>query len=813
MTENRNPHKFPHRRDIVSIADLRIDGLPAKHEHGLPVGNGRMGSLVWIYRYGLIGFHQSKLRLQINRVDVFGFNSYSAVPRVHQDYCGGCGIIEISFGNEAFSQGGTRQHLKIYDGEMSAVAEDMSVRVLAWHERDVMALEFDDQRANPAPIDIDLQMLRPDKVQNGQHIAESKLDIKDDRLVLSQEFTEPSYTGNSRGDHYCATAVAIGVLGRRSDARRLSHSTARLTLEGKKGRFTVLIGSDAGMEKSGNTTSRAMAHLNAAETAGFDKLATRNSAWWHDFWEKSFIWIPGNPEFIKLWAYYLYLSGCTMGGNYPAKFNGQIWGTKGDTRSWGGRYWWWNQGCMHSAFFAANHVELNNPLFDMRTNAYDAFVKAADQDWDSSGIFIPETGTFNGPEELPGEIAGEIRKVFINGELPSEKLKSFKGNRNTHESRWSWADPTIPVGWVSHVMVVAAKTADLFWRRYEYTLDKAWLRDRAYPMIKGAAEFYRTYPNLKKEADGKYHIYNTSLYEHFWGSKDCIDDLALMRGVFAVAIKASELLGIDEELKAKWSDVNINLATYPTCNTPKALSALEHPDGLSTFAQGIGPTYKERGSFGPESPRLRPMEEFDLLTLESDAPDLWQTAMATFEAHPGFSAYHEGREGSETSRFPIYAARLGRTDSIEVFLPMWLKHWEGKWNAPNGLPEKEGKQAFSVQGYGIFADALQQSLCQSIAPSPGEKPVIRVFPAWPRQWDASFQLLCKGDFLVTSSIERGEITFVEIKSQLGGECTLRNPWENARATLVIDGREAGTMEGSLLEVATKKGQIATLTKL
>ena len=104
----------PDFRDIVSTADLRFDTHLAKHEHGLPVGNGRMGGLVWIHSDGLIGFHQSKLKLQINRVDAFAFNSYSAVPQNHHDYCGGCGYVEISFRGEPFPRGGTKQHLNIY---------------------------------------------------------------------------------------------------------------------------------------------------------------------------------------------------------------------------------------------------------------------------------------------------------------------------------------------------------------------------------------------------------------------------------------------------------------------------------------------------------------------------------------------------------------------------------------------------------------------------------------------------------------------------------------------------------------------------
>ena len=54
------------------------------------------------------------------------------------------------------------------------------------------------------------------------------------------------------------------------------------------------------------------------------------------------------------------------------------------------------------------------------------------------------------------------------------------------------------------------KSATLYWQRYQFTMDTNWLRDRAYPIIKGAAEFYRNFPNFGKEADGKYHIHHVN---------------------------------------------------------------------------------------------------------------------------------------------------------------------------------------------------------------------------------------------------------------------------------------------------------------
>ncbi len=53
---------------LVSKANLKFNEVLPKHQYGLPIGNGRMGSLVWISNK----LNQSKLKLQINRVDVFG---------------------------------------------------------------------------------------------------------------------------------------------------------------------------------------------------------------------------------------------------------------------------------------------------------------------------------------------------------------------------------------------------------------------------------------------------------------------------------------------------------------------------------------------------------------------------------------------------------------------------------------------------------------------------------------------------------------------------------------------------------------------
>src|SRR5215469_13282957 len=92
---------------LVSRADLTYDKPVPRSEEGIPIGNGRMGTLVWTT--------PTQLRFQINRVDVYGSNcaSNSFFER-HTDYCGGCAFVDIDFHPVApFPESGFRQHLSV----------------------------------------------------------------------------------------------------------------------------------------------------------------------------------------------------------------------------------------------------------------------------------------------------------------------------------------------------------------------------------------------------------------------------------------------------------------------------------------------------------------------------------------------------------------------------------------------------------------------------------------------------------------------------------------------------------------------------
>lgn len=131
---------------------------------------------------------------------------------------------------------------------------------------------------------------------------------------------------------------------------------------------------------------------------------------------------------------------------------------------------------------------------------------------------------------------------------------------------------------------------------------------------------------------------------------------------------------------------------------------------------------------------------------------------------------------------------------------------------PNRLTLREGPGAIDCQRLGRAAEALHAALLQSVPPAPGKDPVIHIFPAWPREWDAAYTLLARGAFLVSTSIEKGRIDFVEIQSQVGGECRLRNPWPDAALTLYRNVKKAGDLSGSLLAFHTARGETVTVVR-
>lgn len=103
------------------------------------------------------------------------------------------------------------------------------------------------------------------------------------------------------------------------------------------------------------------------------------------------------------------------------------------------------------------------------------------------------------------------------------------------------------------------------WFYYEYTGDKAWLQERAYPLLKAAATFYAGFQKKYQKEPGADLYPSMHIWEgpgwmpEFRGNRNLIDDLVMFRQTYDWAIRAAEILGVDEDLRNQWQTASESL--------------------------------------------------------------------------------------------------------------------------------------------------------------------------------------------------------------------------------------------------------------
>ncbi len=836
---NLNGQEIDYRR-LISNADLVYVEPIDRSEAGMPLGNGTMGSLVWT--------SPSSLKMQINRCDVFAVNkSTDSFKQRHTDYASACGFVDIDmvgYGEDIFIKENFNQKLNLYDGLMTLDGNGIKSRLIACNNKDVFAVEITDTRDEPCSVKINLRMLRyamqylngenydlykdhKIKVKSVGHTAISQLHIDGNNIILTQEFSE--------NDFYNSSAVAIGVSGRDSRARFLNGSTVQLNVEPGKGTFTVYISSASDFNDVNESIAQSLKSLESAKSKEFNRLLSDNMSWWHNFWSKSYVDLSsddGEADLIeKNYTYFQYIMAASSRGKYQPRYGGMLWYTHGDMREWGSQYWWNNQVCYYNAIPPTNRPELMEPMFSMYSSGYDSYATAARQQWGSEGIWIPETVWFDGMKEMPDEIASEMRDLYLvrkPWEERTQRFRDYAATKPKHNPRWNWG--TVgrweeghwiipekgqgPFGHVTHIVSATAEIAYLSWLRYEYTQDEDWLRDTAYPLIRGAVEFYRNFPHLKKEDDGKYHIYHTNNNEGIWDAHNSFMDIAAIRGMTPVLIRASEILDIDADMRPLWQEFSDNISALPSSDEIK-----DYPAGKPDYFTGAIPPAGRGETNNPSF-----IIYYDHCTAGTKDGEILNKANNAFDVmYP--AGVDQNTSVHVLDKRPIAAALLGRSDAVKFLIPNQIRSnqtpdkdfcdWNGSGRESvlaNRMTLREGPGALGAQRLGNAATALNTALLQSVPSGPGTEPAIYLFPAWPGEWDAEFSLLARGGFIVTASIKNGEIGDVTIKSQIGGDCRIKNPWPADSLSLLKEGEKVEKLSGDILTFSMTKGETITIVQ-
>jgi hypothetical protein len=342
--------------------------------------------------------------------------------------------------------------------------------------------------------------------------------------------------------------------------------------------------------------------------------------------------------------------------------------------------------------------------------------------------------------------------------------------------------------------------ARLMFRRYRFSMDKTFLRERAYPFMAGAM---RVYEEMLERTGGTWALpvgpspeYGGDAFDA-WG-KNASFQLACIHRLIEDLLESCRVLGI--EPKAEWLEIREKL--------PKA--CLVGPEGRERIGLWEGKGLDESHRHHSHLAGIHP---FDII--DPDDPT-WRNVVSRTLGEWVARGWGEWSAWSFPWAAMIYT-RLGLPDMAELLLEIWdrvfVNEGEGTMympqfpglTSPGGGPVSRGERSDIMQmdsGMGAVA-AISEMLLQS------RQGVHHVFPGVPDRWEeASFDsMLADGAFLVSARLKEGAARWVQIKGLTRGTFVLARPWDGP-AVVKRTGRPDKRSRGKVLRIALKKGETA-----
>jgi len=524
-------------------------------------------------------------------------------------------------------------------------------------------------------------------------------------------------------------------------------------------------------DTSDQAKANAQALLKTVEEEGVSSAIQSTTHWWQSYWEKiPQINLPSRePEEVYYYGLFK-LAGLTK--DHPALLQGP-WVEEYLMPDCGNDFHFnINVQMCYWPAYAANATELLHPLFDklkewepgLRRNAKLLFGI-------DDGLFLPMAVT---------------------------DLGVWGGHF------WPSFTDYATTGWTAHLM----------WLYYRYSMDTDFLRETAYPFMKGAM---RVYEAILEEEDGRMVLPMSTSPEYNWWSafkaagRNTSFQLACIHFLLESLIAAADLLDVDADDAAAWRQLKEKVPHYATFTQQDTTSAPWSPwgdvTGLPRIAlyegQDLELSHRHHG-------HLVALYPFDTLDPEEEAfaRVLRPTLHRWLEAGPGNWIAFSFVWAS------IIYSRLKDGEAAYVHYDLWYRLFTNEYRGAVELSRfpglttwtnVENSNPMQMDAAMGAVTAIQEMLLHTV------RGTLTVFPAVPRAWQksASFKKMrAEGAFLVSARMKDGHIVKVEIESEKGAPLKLAN--NIAEEIVVTRARKKERTNTKLLTLDTKPGETITI---
>jgi hypothetical protein len=453
----------------------------------------------------------------------------------------------------------------------------------------------------------------------------------------------------------------------------------------------------------------------------FSKSFSGHSLWWKGFWGKSELHVPDHL-LEKQWYLEQYKFGSVARKDAPPISLQGVWtADNGRLPPWKGDFhhdlntqlsYWpaYSGNHLDQALGYINHLEQNKANYLRYTKMY----------FNHNGLAVPGVTTLNGTEMG---------------------------------------------GWIQYSLspTVSSWLAQHYYLQWRYSMDKAFLKSKAYPWLKQTAIFLEniTVPDdqghRKLKISSSPEINDNDLSA--WFSQNTNYDLALMKFTFKTAAELAGELGLKKEA-THWSAIFKEFDDYSlTANKELMISpSLAYQQSHRHFSHmmAIHPLGLIKWEDGP---RAQSIIKNTIGLLDSIGPAYWCGYSYAWLANMKARA----KDGNGAAKdLQIFARAFCSVNSF---------HLNGD-QTKSGL-SKFQYRPFTLEGNFAFAAGLQEMLLQSYAG------FIEIMPAVPESWkDISFEKLrAEGAFLVSAKKVEGKIAEVKIRAEKKNTTRLKLPFK------------------------------------